>query len=63
MKPPKNFQDESYSIDAVFMPVRNANHNVHSYGNGNENSQLKKKRKNESIRLTRDPGHKTRTTQ
>ncbi|KAJ6855020.1 DNA-directed RNA polymerase subunit alpha [Populus alba x Populus x berolinensis] len=31
MKPPKNFQDESYSIDVVFMHVRNANHSVHSY--------------------------------
>jgi hypothetical protein len=36
MKPPKNFQDGSYSIDDVFMPVRNTNHSVHSYGNGNE---------------------------
>jgi DNA-directed RNA polymerase subunit alpha len=44
MKPPKNFQDGSYSIDAIFMHVRNANHNVHSYGNGNEKSQLKKKK-------------------
>ncbi|KAJ6892970.1 RNA polymerase alpha subunit [Populus alba x Populus x berolinensis] len=31
MKPPKNFQDGSYSIDVVFMHVRNANHSVHSY--------------------------------
>ena len=40
MKPPKNFQDGSYSIDAVFMPVRNANHSVHSYGNGNEKQEI-----------------------
>nr|YP_009740289.1 RNA polymerase alpha subunit [Rhizophora x lamarckii]QIC55054.1 RNA polymerase alpha subunit [Rhizophora x lamarckii] len=33
IKPPKNFQDGGYPIDAVFMPVRNANHSVHSYGN------------------------------
>jgi hypothetical protein len=26
-------------------------------------NQLKNKRKNESIRLTRDPGHETETTQ
>nr|YP_009352000.1 RNA polymerase alpha subunit [Schoepfia jasminodora]AQW41718.1 RNA polymerase alpha subunit [Schoepfia jasminodora] len=29
----KNFQNGNYSIDAVFMPVRNANHSIHSYGN------------------------------
>ena len=40
MKSPKNFQDGSYSIDAVFMPVRNANHSVHSYGNGNEKQEI-----------------------
>nr|YP_001542560.1 RNA polymerase alpha subunit [Cuscuta exaltata]A8W3F3.1 RecName: Full=DNA-directed RNA polymerase subunit alpha; Short=PEP; AltName: Full=Plastid-encoded RNA polymerase subunit alpha; Short=RNA polymerase subunit alpha [Cuscuta exaltata]ABW83724.1 RNA polymerase alpha subunit [Cuscuta exaltata] len=28
-----NFEDGSYPIDAVFMPVRNANHSIHSYGN------------------------------
>nr|YP_009994486.1 RNA polymerase alpha subunit [Cuscuta pedicellata]QNP08620.1 RNA polymerase alpha subunit [Cuscuta pedicellata] len=28
-----NFDDESYPIDAVFMPVRNVNHSIHSYGN------------------------------
>ncbi|PPR82862.1 hypothetical protein GOBAR_AA37849 [Gossypium barbadense] len=27
IKTPKNFHDGSYPIDAVFMPVRNANHN------------------------------------
>ena len=31
----KNFKDGSYPIDAVFMPVRNANYSIHSYGNGN----------------------------
>nr|YP_010044936.1 RNA polymerase alpha subunit [Dianyuea turbinata]QPF96148.1 RNA polymerase alpha subunit [Dianyuea turbinata] len=40
IKPPKNFQDGSYYIDAVFMPVRNANHSVHSYGNGNEKQEI-----------------------
>nr|YP_010816931.1 RNA polymerase alpha subunit [Eremophila maculata]UOI04339.1 RNA polymerase alpha subunit [Eremophila maculata] len=28
----ENFQDGSYPIDAVFMPVRNVNHSIHSYG-------------------------------
>ena len=36
----KNFQDGSYPIDAVFMPVRNANHSIHSYVNGNENQEI-----------------------
>ena len=40
MKPPKNFQDGSYPIDAVFMPVRNANHSIHSYVNGNEKQEI-----------------------
>nr|YP_010380690.1 RNA polymerase alpha subunit [Begonia arachnoidea]UDH54106.1 RNA polymerase alpha subunit [Begonia arachnoidea] len=35
-----NFQDGSYSIDAVFMPVRNANHSIHSYVNGNEKEEI-----------------------
>nr|YP_009513509.1 RNA polymerase alpha subunit [Primula handeliana]AVK40134.1 RNA polymerase alpha subunit [Primula handeliana] len=35
-----NFQDGSYPIDAVFMPVRNANHSIHSYGNGNEKQEM-----------------------
>nr|YP_010267173.1 RNA polymerase alpha subunit [Impatiens macrovexilla]YP_010267261.1 RNA polymerase alpha subunit [Impatiens macrovexilla var. yaoshanensis]UIF93734.1 RNA polymerase alpha subunit [Impatiens macrovexilla]UIF93822.1 RNA polymerase alpha subunit [Impatiens macrovexilla var. yaoshanensis] len=34
------FQDRSYPIDAVFMPVRNANHSIHSYGNGNEKQEI-----------------------
>nr|UDP58533.1 RNA polymerase alpha subunit [Kielmeyera coriacea] len=40
LKLPNNFQDGSYPIDAVFMPVRNANHSVHSYGNGNERQEI-----------------------
>nr|BEG71932.1 RNA polymerase alpha subunit [Astragalus macropelmatus] len=35
-----NIQDGSYTIDAVFMPVRNANHSIHSYVNGNENQEI-----------------------
>nr|YP_008815236.1 RNA polymerase alpha subunit [Kalopanax septemlobus]AGG39335.1 RNA polymerase alpha subunit [Kalopanax septemlobus]WRB04746.1 RNA polymerase alpha subunit [Kalopanax septemlobus] len=38
--PNNNFQDGSYPIDAVFMPVRNANHSIHSYGNGNEKQEI-----------------------
>nr|WRH31703.1 RNA polymerase alpha subunit [Pereskia aculeata] len=33
IKAPNNFQDGSYPIDALFMPVRNVNHNIYSYGN------------------------------
>nr|QWL15986.1 RNA polymerase alpha subunit [Plantago crassifolia] len=33
IKSPHIFQDGSYPIDAVFMPVRNVNHSIHSYGN------------------------------
>ena len=40
IKMPNNFQDGSYPIDAVFMPVRNANHSIHSYGNGNEKQEI-----------------------
>nr|YP_010417242.1 RNA polymerase alpha subunit [Viola tricolor]USF11797.1 RNA polymerase alpha subunit [Viola tricolor] len=40
IKLPKDFQDGSYPIDAVFMPVRNVNHSVHSYGNGNERQEI-----------------------
>nr|AMC32275.1 RNA polymerase alpha subunit [Oxalis dillenii] len=39
-KMPNNFHDGSYPIDAVFMPVRNANHSIHSYGNGNEKQEM-----------------------
>nr|AVE14521.1 RpoA [Angelica tsinlingensis] len=34
-----NFQDRSYPIDAVFMPVRNANHSIYSYVNENGNDK------------------------
>nr|YP_009531882.1 RNA polymerase alpha subunit [Lumnitzera littorea]AXZ71229.1 RNA polymerase alpha subunit [Lumnitzera littorea] len=40
IKTPNNFQDGSYPIDAVFMPVRNANSSIHSYGNGNEKQEI-----------------------
>nr|YP_009699077.1 RpoA [Loasa nitida]QEJ86560.1 RpoA [Loasa nitida]QEJ86985.1 RpoA [Loasa sp. CF-2019]QEJ87070.1 RpoA [Loasa sp. CF-2019] len=40
IKSPNNFQDGSYPIDPVFMPVRNANHSIHSYGNGNEKQEI-----------------------
>nr|YP_010822951.1 RNA polymerase alpha subunit [Eremophila fraseri]UOI13797.1 RNA polymerase alpha subunit [Eremophila fraseri] len=39
-KMPENFQDGSYPIDAVFMPVRNVNHSIHSYGNGDEKQEI-----------------------
>nr|AEX94395.1 RNA polymerase alpha subunit [Phormium tenax]UER98113.1 RNA polymerase alpha subunit [Phormium cookianum]QUX33144.1 RNA polymerase alpha subunit [Phormium tenax]UER97085.1 RNA polymerase alpha subunit [Phormium tenax]UER97170.1 RNA polymerase alpha subunit [Phormium tenax] len=38
--PTNNSQDGSYPIDAVSMPVRNANHSIHSYGNGNEKQEI-----------------------
>lgn len=37
---PNNFQDGSYPIDAIFMPVRNVNHSIHFYGNGNEKQEI-----------------------
>nr|AKZ23836.1 RNA polymerase alpha subunit [Silene antirrhina] len=40
IKVPNNFQDGSYPIDALFMPVRNVNHSIHSYGNGNEKQEI-----------------------
>nr|YP_010175031.1 RNA polymerase alpha subunit [Oreocharis esquirolii]QSJ56014.1 RNA polymerase alpha subunit [Oreocharis esquirolii] len=40
IKMPHNFQDGSYPIDAVFMPVRNVNHSIHSYGNRNEKQEI-----------------------
>ncbi|KAL3619531.1 hypothetical protein CASFOL_036592 [Castilleja foliolosa] len=40
LKMPHHFQDGSYPIDAVFMPVRNVNHSIHSYGNGNEKQEI-----------------------
>nr|YP_010514093.1 RNA polymerase alpha subunit [Erythrina herbacea]UXL85746.1 RNA polymerase alpha subunit [Erythrina herbacea] len=36
----KNFQDGSFPIDTVFMPVRNVNHSIHSYVNGNEKQEI-----------------------
>nr|AYP33876.1 RNA polymerase alpha subunit [Marantochloa leucantha] len=39
-KPTTNSQNGSYPIDAVFMPVRNANHSIHSYRNGNEKQEI-----------------------
>nr|QWW90609.1 RNA polymerase alpha subunit [Swertia diluta]BDV24664.1 RNA polymerase subunit alpha [Swertia japonica] len=40
IKTPHNSQDRSYPIDAIFMPVRNANHSIHSYGNGNQKQEI-----------------------
>nr|UVN17442.1 RNA polymerase alpha subunit [Typhonium blumei] len=40
MRPTNNSQDGSYTIDAVSMPVRNANHSIYSYGNGNEKQEI-----------------------
>jgi DNA-directed RNA polymerase subunit alpha len=40
MKLPKNFQDGSYSIDDVFMPIQNVNYNVYFYGNENEKQKI-----------------------
>nr|YP_009142081.1 RpoA [Fagopyrum tataricum]AIX89774.1 RpoA [Fagopyrum tataricum]AOX13161.1 RNA polymerase alpha subunit [Fagopyrum tataricum]QOZ40333.1 RNA polymerase alpha subunit [Fagopyrum tataricum] len=40
IKTPNNFQDGSYPIDVVFMPVRNVNHSIHSYSNGNEKQEI-----------------------
>ncbi|CAN6454629.1 unnamed protein product [Victoria cruziana] len=37
---PNNYQDGSYPIDVVSMPVRNANHSIHSYENGNEKQEI-----------------------
>ncbi|TYG57730.1 hypothetical protein ES288_D08G166500v1 [Gossypium darwinii] len=40
IKMPKNFHNGSYPIDVVFMPVRNANHSIHCYGNDNEKHEM-----------------------
>nr|YP_010475423.1 RNA polymerase alpha subunit [Corydalis incisa]UVH69710.1 RNA polymerase alpha subunit [Corydalis incisa] len=37
---PNNTKNGSFPIEAVFMPVRNANHSIHSYGNGNEKHEI-----------------------
>lgn len=38
--PINSFQDESYPIDAVFMPVRNANYSIYSYVNSTERNEI-----------------------
>nr|YP_010976969.1 RNA polymerase alpha subunit [Zantedeschia elliottiana]WNZ34177.1 RNA polymerase alpha subunit [Zantedeschia elliottiana] len=40
MRPTNNSQDGSYPIDAIPMPVRNANYSIYSYGNGNEKHEI-----------------------
>nr|QXO04663.1 RNA polymerase alpha subunit [Hetaeria oblongifolia] len=40
LKSTKNSHDGSYPIDIVSMPVRNVNHSIHSYGNGNEKQEI-----------------------
>ncbi|KAK2999599.1 LOW QUALITY PROTEIN: hypothetical protein RJ639_023457 [Escallonia herrerae] len=40
IKMPNNFQDGSYPIDAIFMPVRNVNHSIHCYDSGNEKQEI-----------------------
>nr|UQK97050.1 RNA polymerase subunit alpha [Suaeda salsa] len=40
IKAPNNSQDGNYPIDALFMPVRNVNHSIHCYGNGNEKQEI-----------------------
>nr|YP_010637301.1 RNA polymerase alpha subunit [Saxifraga brunneopunctata]WBQ49943.1 RNA polymerase alpha subunit [Saxifraga brunneopunctata] len=40
LKTANNFQDGSYPIDAVFMPVRNVNYTIHSYGTGNDKQEI-----------------------
>nr|UDZ61074.1 RNA polymerase alpha subunit [Stratiotes aloides] len=40
IKSTNHSQDGSYPIDAVSMPVRNANHSIYSYGNGNEKQEI-----------------------
>ena len=32
MHSPNNYKDGIFPIDAVFMPVRDANYSIHSYG-------------------------------
>nr|YP_006503721.1 RNA polymerase alpha subunit [Erycina pusilla]AEJ72527.1 RNA polymerase alpha subunit [Erycina pusilla] len=40
MKYTNESHNGSYPIDIVSMPVRNANHSIHSYGNGNEKQEI-----------------------
>ncbi|KAF3790038.1 DNA-directed RNA polymerase subunit alpha [Nymphaea thermarum] len=35
-----NYEDRSYPINVVFMPVRNVNHSIHSYRNENEKQEI-----------------------
>nr|YP_009757809.1 RNA polymerase alpha subunit [Lankesterella ceracifolia]QIM61198.1 RNA polymerase alpha subunit [Lankesterella ceracifolia] len=39
-KSTNNSHGRSYPIDIVSMPVRNANHSIHSYGNDNEKQEI-----------------------
>uniref|UniRef100_UPI0030FE720D RNA polymerase alpha subunit n=1 Tax=Verhuellia lunaria TaxID=447313 RepID=UPI0030FE720D len=40
IKTSNNYKNGSYPIDAIFMPVRNVNHSVHSYGNENKKQEI-----------------------
>nr|QBB08973.1 DNA-directed RNA polymerase alpha subunit [Goodyera schlechtendaliana]QBB73222.1 DNA-directed RNA polymerase alpha subunit [Goodyera schlechtendaliana]UNB13820.1 RNA polymerase alpha subunit [Goodyera schlechtendaliana]URF19811.1 RNA polymerase alpha subunit [Goodyera schlechtendaliana]URF19897.1 RNA polymerase alpha subunit [Goodyera schlechtendaliana] len=40
LKSTNNSHDGSYPIDIVSMPIRNVNHSIHSYGNGNEKQEI-----------------------
>nr|AXN55082.1 RNA polymerase alpha subunit [Coilochilus neocaledonicum] len=40
LKSTNNSHNVSYPIDIVSRPVRNANHSIHSYGNGNEKLEI-----------------------
>nr|YP_010319881.1 RNA polymerase alpha subunit [Parnassia deqenensis]YP_010320973.1 RNA polymerase alpha subunit [Parnassia epunctulata]YP_010321063.1 RNA polymerase alpha subunit [Parnassia tibetana]YP_010456050.1 RNA polymerase alpha subunit [Parnassia pusilla]YP_010458879.1 RNA polymerase alpha subunit [Parnassia mysorensis]UJJ82573.1 RNA polymerase alpha subunit [Parnassia deqenensis]UJP70803.1 RNA polymerase alpha subunit [Parnassia epunctulata]UJP70893.1 RNA polymerase alpha subunit [Parnassia tibeta len=39
-KTTNNLQDGSFPIDAVFMPVRNTNYSIQSYGNGSQKDEI-----------------------
>nr|QGT34474.1 RNA polymerase alpha subunit [Utricularia amethystina] len=39
-KTPQVLKDGNYPIDAVFTPVQNVNHSIHSYGNENEKQEI-----------------------
>nr|QXO02703.1 RNA polymerase alpha subunit [Chamaegastrodia inverta] len=40
LKSTNDSHDGSYPIDIVSMPIRNVNHSIHSYGNGNEKKEI-----------------------
>lgn len=40
LKSTKNSHDGNYPIDIISIPVRNVNHSIHSYGNGNEKQEI-----------------------